>query len=233
MNKWLKAIIYLIGSALLTRWVPFSAFFRNVDTMVHESGHAIVTLLMSGSVMNISLYEDHSGVTRSYVSGNMTLIPVALAGYVTASLFAWLLFSLYARRKYTAGILIISILALLSLVLFVRNSYGVLWLCGFLLLSVIILFAPDKIQKYYFLLIAFLSLEESAFGPLTLLLTALQAPSRAGDAAVLAGSTSIPAVIWAAGFLLFALWCAKNAVQAFLGRGRYRSASNYPSSIHD
>lgn len=37
MSNWVKTILFLIGSALLTHWIP-SSFFRNLDTMVHEFG---------------------------------------------------------------------------------------------------------------------------------------------------------------------------------------------------
>ncbi|WP_052339720.1 M50 family metallopeptidase [Gorillibacterium massiliense] len=222
MSNWLKAIAFLIGSAILTRLIPFSSFFRNVDTMVHEFGHAIVTLMLSGRVMNISLYPDHSGVTRSLVANGFRMVPVALAGYVIASLFAWLLFSLYARGKYTAGLGIITAIAAVSLLLFVRNSFGVTWLIGFLVLTIVVFLLPAAVQKYYFLLIAFLSLEESAMGPVTLILYSLQAPSRAGDAAILADVTPLPAIAWSVIMLIIALWCAKNAILAFVSRDRYR-----------
>ena len=62
MSNWVKTILFLIGSAVLTHWIP-SSFFRNLDTMVHEFGHAVVTLALSGKVMYIELYSDHSGVT--------------------------------------------------------------------------------------------------------------------------------------------------------------------------
>lgn len=68
MNKWLKTLLFLAGSALLTRFIPFSSLFRNLDTMFHEFGHALVTLLLSGSVLRIELYPDHSGVTYSAIA---------------------------------------------------------------------------------------------------------------------------------------------------------------------
>jgi hypothetical protein len=48
----------MLITAFLTRFIPFSEFFRNVDTLVHELSHALVTLLLSGSVMFINLYAD-------------------------------------------------------------------------------------------------------------------------------------------------------------------------------
>ncbi|WP_409343959.1 M50 family metallopeptidase [Paenibacillus sp. MBLB4367] len=224
MGKWMLTILILIGSALLTHFLPFSDFFRNLDTMIHESGHALTTLLLQGSVMEIELYVDHSGVTRSAVSQPWAIIPIALSGYMMASLFAWLLFVLYAKGKHKAGLITMAALAAVTLVLFVRNEFGVLWLLGFLVFTVlVILFGGNNvIGKWVFLIIAFLTLEESVFGPFSLVYYALNRPGGAGDATILSGATPLPAIVWAVWFTLFALWCAKQAITAFLGGKRKR-----------
>lgn len=103
MNKWLKTLLFLAGSAFLTRLIPFSSLFRNLDTMVHEFGHALMTLLLSGSVLRIELYADHSGVTYSAIGAGAQAILVSLAGYTLASLFSLLLFYLYRRNGCNGG----------------------------------------------------------------------------------------------------------------------------------
>lgn len=222
MGKWMLTILILIGLALLTHYLPFSDFFRNLDTMIHESGHALTTLLLQGSVMEIELYVDHSGVTRSAVSQPWAIIPIALSGYMMASLFAWLLFALYAKGKHRAGLILMASLAALVLLLFVRNEFGVLWLIGFLIFTVLaIVFGGKNVfGKWVFLIVAFLTLEESVFGPFSLVYYALSRPGEAGDATILSNETPIPALIWAMWFTLFSLWCAKQAITAFLGGKR-------------
>lgn len=221
MSKWLLTVLFLIGSAFLTHLIPFSSFFRYLDTMIHEFGHAVVTLVLSGKVMYIELYADHSGVTKSMITKPWSRIPVALSGYMSASLFAWLLFGLHAKGIARRGLLLITVLAALSLILFVRNGYGMLWLAGFAALNVSILLLANKtILKWYYLLIAFLTLEESVAGPVYLLLLAVNRPGQAGDAALLGQVTALPAVFWAGWFLLFSVWCAKRALQCFFGGSR-------------
>jgi hypothetical protein len=220
MSNWVKTILFLIGSALLTHWIP-SSFFRNLDTMVHEFGHAAVTLALSGKVMYIELYQDHSGVTYSSITKQWAIIPVALAGYLTASLFAWFLFSAYSRGKQRLGLQVMILLSVLSLILFVRNGFGIMFLVGFIALTIIILaLTPKWLSDFYYLLLAFLCLEESVFGPFSLIIYAWGNARQAGDATNLALHTGIPAIVWAIGFTLFALLCAKQAVQAFLGRNK-------------
>jgi hypothetical protein len=218
MSKWLLTVLFLIGSAFLTHLIPFSSFFRYLDTMIHEFGHAMATLLLSGKVMYIELYADHSGVTRSMITRPWSRIPVGLAGYMSASAFAWLLFALHARGLQKRGLIAITALAVLSLVLFVRNGYGMAWLTGFIALNIVVLLWGNRfITKWYYLLVAFLTLEESVSGPLYLLLLAFNRPGSAGDATLLEQSAVLPAPFWGLWFTLFSLWCAKRALQCFFG----------------
>jgi hypothetical protein len=231
MSNWAKTILFIIGSALLTHMplIP-SSFFRNLDTMVHEFGHAAMTLALSGKVMYIELYDDHSGVTYSSITWAWALIPVSLAGYFTASLFAWFLFSAYAKGKQRLGLQVMIALAVLSLVLFVRNMFGVTWLLGFVVLTVLVLaLTPKWLRDFYYLLVAFICLEESVFGPFSLIIYAIRSSRQAGDATNLAQYTGVPAILWAVIFTLFSLWCAKQAVQAFLGRKKGARASRTQS----
>ncbi|SFM25046.1 Peptidase M50B-like [Paenibacillus sp. 1_12] len=225
MSNWLKTVCFLIGSALLTRWIPFSSYFRSLDTMIHEFGHAIVTLALSGKVMFIELNADHSGVTYSSVTNSWSLLPIALAGYTAASLFAVLLFKMQSYGKQQLGLQIMTLLALISLLLFVRNGYGMIWSIGFIALNVVMLFVvPRWLRDGYYLLLAFLTLEESVMGPITLVIYAINNPASAGDAANLGTLTWIPAIVWAILFTLFSLWCAKSAIGAFLSRRRSKAA---------
>lgn len=122
LNKWVKTILFLLGSVFLTRFIPFSSLFRNLDTMIHEFGHALMTLVLSGKVLRIELYADHSGVTYSSMLTPGRSILVSLAGYISASLFAWLLFYLYRKGLHMWGLGIMTAVALVSLLLYVRGS---------------------------------------------------------------------------------------------------------------
>ncbi|GAA3403297.1 M50 family metallopeptidase [Paenibacillus hodogayensis] len=226
MSRWVTTILFLVGSAILTHWIPFSSFFRNVDTMVHELGHAVVTLLLSGKVLYIQLYANHSGVTYSYIERGWKTIPLGLSGYMTASLFALFLFRMYAQSKLIVGYAAMTLLALVSLIFFVNNGFGVMWLIGFIVVNGIAMFVKIPfIHKYYYLLVAFICLEESVMGPITLGVMSITNPGQAGDAAGLARSTWIPAIVWSLLFLVVALWCAKHAIYAFIGKARSSRSS--------
>ncbi|MNI04817.1 hypothetical protein D3C73_577530 [compost metagenome] len=176
--------------------------------------------------MYIELYANHSGVTLSTITKSWSIIPIALSGYVTASLFALFLFFAYSKGRQRLGLQVTTLLAVLSLVLFVRNGFGIMWLLGFITLTVVMItLAPKWLKDFYYLLLAFICLEESVFGSISLVIYALQDPAQAGDATNLSLHTSIPSLIWALGFSLFSLWCAKRSVQAFLKRSKRPASS--------
>jgi hypothetical protein len=98
---------------------------RNAITIVHEAGHALVSLLSGRRLEGIRLHSDTSGVTVS--KGKRTgpgMVLTALAGYVAPPLLgagaAWLL----AAHHVTATLWLL--LALLTgTFLAIRNAYGV------------------------------------------------------------------------------------------------------------
>ncbi|MFK7697752.1 M50 family metallopeptidase [Paenibacillus sp. HJGM_3] len=226
MNRWLVTIVLLIGSAILNHWIPFSSFFRNLDTMVHEFGHALATLLVSGRVQSISLFANHSGVTYSLITAGWRVVPVSLAGYVTASLFSVYLFYTYSRGRLGQGLLVCSIIAAICLLLFVRNSFGMAWIAGFMVVNAVMMLLPIRwLQKGYYLLVAFVSLEESVVGPIGLTVMALNNPAQAGDATGLQAATGVPAAAWGLAFSIVALLCARSAIGHFLGRRGRRGRS--------
>ncbi len=221
MGRWIVTLALLVGCFVLTEWLPFSPYFRNMDTMIHEFGHAAATLLLSGQVQYIHLYEDHSGVTLSAVESGWRVIPVSLFGYVTSSLFAVLLFALHRHRMHRLGLAILAIVALVCLLLFVRNDFGTQWLLGFIGITAVAFVIPiGFVRVAYYLLLAFLSLVESVVGAVTILILSVTSPGGAGDAANLASATGVPAVLWGVFFVLFALWCAKRAIGHFLPQAK-------------
>ncbi|RJX38701.1 M50 family peptidase [Paenibacillus pinisoli] len=221
MFSWFRTALLFIVVLILTRFIPFSEFFRNVNTLVHELSHGLAALLLQGRVMEIHLYADQSGVTWTQFQEGWMIIPIGLAGYVGASLFAMLLFILFRKDNLKTGLTIIAIMAGLAAILFVRNGYGFAWSVGFAAVTAAVAFlAPRWLQQGYYLLIAFLCLVESVVSAFVILYLALQSPGSAGDATNLAKATGVPALLWGFVFVAFALWCARVSLSRLLGRRR-------------
>lgn len=227
MGRWIITVLFLGLSAFLTRMIPFSSFFRNLNTMLHEFGHALITLVLSGRVTRIELNPDHSGVTYSLLK-SWSIIPVSLAGYILASLFALLFFYLYSVGKERIGIIAATSIAAVMLLFFVHQGFGLWWLIGFIVLNVIVLLIGGVVQHFYYMLLSFLALEESVISTITVIVYAVTDPESAGDAAGLQSVTGIPAVIWAILFILVAFWCAQASLRLLFARWKqeYRSKRN-------
>jgi hypothetical protein len=211
----MQTILILIGSAILTHAIPFSSFFRNLDTMIHEFGHALVTLLLSGQVLRMELHADHSGVTYSSMTSTWSAVPIALAGYISSALFAMLMFYLRSKRQQRLGLKLITAVAIATRILFVHSGFGAYWLIGFIVLNVLILYLGETVLNFYYLLLAFLTLEEAVSSSLILTMLAAVQPGAAGDATGLRDSTGIPALAWSILFLAISLMCAKAALGYF------------------
>lgn len=221
MNPWLKSILLIIVTAVLTRFIPFAEYFRNIYTFVHEMSHAVMTLLLSGNVISVHLFSDQSGVTYSTLPELWRTVPVSLAGYIGASLFVVLLFRWYAKGKQETGLAVLIVLTAIGLMVFIRNPFGMVWSAGLLALSSVALVVKwPAVRDIFYLIVSFICLVESAITPVFLLITAIREPSAAGDATNLDLATGIPSVAWAVVFVIVALWCAKVAVSDMFPHGR-------------
>lgn len=170
---------------------------RNVITIAHEGGHAVVALLSGRKLNGIRLHSDTSGLTVS--TGKATgpgMVLTLLAGYPTVSLLglgsAWLV---TIDREQV--LLWISIGLLGAMLLAIRNAYGVLSLVvtGGIVFAVS-WFATPAIQAMCCVLFSWLLL----FGGLRPI-AELRRKRRRGratdsDADQLARLTGLPAIGW-------------------------------------
>lgn len=99
---------------------------RNLITVIHELGHALVAVLFGRRTKGIKINSDTSGVTitrgKPYGLG---VIFTALAGYTSPPLFAALLVWLVMSGYSSISVFVLMILLFLML-LFIRNFWGLL-----------------------------------------------------------------------------------------------------------
>ena len=179
---------------------------RNVVTIAHEGGHALVALLVGRRLAGIRLHGDTSGVTVS--RGRPTgpgVVATTFAGYVTPSLLGLGFAAMLAMGRITA-LLWISIALLAALLLQVRNAYGLASvLVTALSIFAVSWFAPDRVQAVlayvftWFLLFAGIrpvgELQRKRF----------TGRARDSDADQLARLTRVPGLVWVGAFGLVAL----------------------------
>ncbi|OAV60643.1 M50 family metallopeptidase [Enteractinococcus helveticum] len=120
--------VLIIGAiALVVTWSPLGyRLVRHLATLLHEAGHAIVSVLVGRKLRGIRLHSDTSGLTLS--RGKPTgpgMIATLLAGYPAPAVVglagAWLL-----GQGFAAGTLWALVLLCALMLLFIRNFYG-LW----------------------------------------------------------------------------------------------------------
>jgi len=189
---------------LITNRIPFvGKFLRIINTLIHESGHALLALLTRGEVYEIELFGDRSGAATVKTKGKLSFFLVSLAGYVVGSAFAYLMFYLISLGKYDMVIYVVVIIALLDLTFLIRNTYGLFWIIIFIVLLILARFYLNDFFKFVFTAwISAVMLFEAFYSSVELVIIASRKPKSAGDAAMLAKTTGIPALIWAVFFVL-------------------------------
>jgi hypothetical protein len=115
------AAVALLAVLIQDIWVVV----RNVVTIAHEGGHALVALLVGRRLRGIRLHSDTSGVTLS--RGRPTgpgMVATAAAGYTAPSVLGLCCAALLASGHITA-LLWLTVLLLVAMLVLVRNAYGV------------------------------------------------------------------------------------------------------------
>lgn len=190
--------------------------FRVLNTLVHESGHALAAILMSGKVLRVELFADLSGTTHTVNSGKFASIVVGLTGYLFASAFAWLSCLLVHESMGRWLIVLLMAMAVINLVLYVRNGFGMLWLalfiggCGLLLSK-----AGANWQQFVAIVLMVMLLTDSVMSALDLIVISLKTPKKAGDASLLSKTTGIPAQLFALIFVTIAILTVADAILRF------------------
>jgi hypothetical protein len=126
-GHWFWAAVAVSLAVSLTPWAPFLLYpFRLFTTWVHESGHALMTMLVGGRVRSIAIEPDGSGLTQSLIpEGRMAGGLVASSGYLGAAVVGCLLIAATRVQKWAPVILMsLGACMLLTLVFWMRNLFG-------------------------------------------------------------------------------------------------------------
>jgi hypothetical protein len=219
MTSQTEALLFygaLCGAVLITRIPHVGKFFRVINTMFHETGHALAAIATSGSVLKVELFSDLSGLAKTTSGGWFSRVFVSLAGYMFASAIAWLFFFLMNTGLYTIALWIMLGTGILNLIFFVRNSYGIFWLLCFSTLTGVTIYYNNALaQKLYVTAFSMLLLGDSVISAFELFIIALRKPKEAGDARNLKEVTKLPTIVWALLFVCFSVFVLWDIVIRF------------------
>jgi len=202
-----KFFLVLVIAVILIHVPIIGNYVKIINTLIHETGHAIIALF-GGRVETISLFMNSEGATISNQSTWMGSFFTSLAGYTFASFMAFLSFWLLRRKKENMLIDILLAFIFLNLIFWVRNPYGIFWLCSFAAAFLLLLIkGSTRIRNHVLLLIAAIILVDSVQSAYEILFISVIQPQAAGDAANLARITGfLPASFWGLFFFLQAVW---------------------------
>ncbi|HEY3780010.1 MAG TPA: M50 family metallopeptidase [Fimbriimonadaceae bacterium] len=201
--------LLIVTAAMLVLWIiPGGQLatlpLQYLDTHLHETCHAIASLLTAGSVGTIHVYADGSGVTQTYMDHPVI---VASAGYVGSSIIGAGIIAV-SRSPKGARIAMLGVFGLLMIecMFWLRGDLtgmisGFVYMLAFLVMGI-------KLDGWTAMIVAqFIGLQQC--------LTSLQAVFGLvnprilsygdNDATILQGITHVPAILWSASWSLFSL----------------------------
>ncbi|MDR0971788.1 MAG: M50 family metallopeptidase [Bacteroidales bacterium] len=202
-------IIIIALVILIIRTRKLGIVFRSINTLIHEFSHAIIAILTGGSVLNIKLNENASGECVSKSKTKTKQFFVSLAGYPLSALFSYFLFYSIGKGWQEYIFYFFIVISIVTLIFWIRNTYGTIWILCFLVLNLCIVFIPSFINiigNYVLILFGVIIAIDNLLGCFTLLYISITNHKKAGDATNLRKLTHIPAFFWALFFTLFSLY---------------------------
>ena len=201
-EQWIIALAAAIALAAVLLGPPWRVA-RNVVTIAHEGGHAIVALISGRQLTGIRLHSDTSGVTVS--RGKPTgigMILTVFAGYVAPTVIGLLGILMLMSGRITA-LLWLSIVVLTAMLPMIRNLYGVISIVvtGAVVFG-ISWFTPHEVQAAFAYLFIWFLLFAGVRPVIELQGQRMRQPSPHSDADQLARLTGLPGTLWVMVFLL-------------------------------
>lgn len=203
-------------------------------TFIHESAHALMTLVTGGSVMSLTVSPDGSGMVWSQTTGLSSLL-VSSAGYMGTTLFGtlllvWMRFGLKSRLALYLCSGLIAVMTVvfgfiapfwnfLSNVTFFSVVFTVF--SGAVLTAGLFAIAKFATDKWVNFSLAFLAVQclLNAFFSLKTLFVITTATDASSDAANMAAATGIPAVLWVILWIAISLVMMAVGVRLYANRG--------------
>lgn len=207
LSTWSKVIIAFIVLILMyTKHI--GTHFRMVNTFFHETSHAFIALIFGNKVKEINFNIDQSGSCWSISKNKFASFMTSIAGYTGCSLISLALVYAIEHRGVEISFLVIAIVALITLLLYMRKTYPLVWTMGFIAVNIICYMTPMtlEIKTYILYSIMILLLLNNTISCFHLLYIAFVNPKQSGDCALLKKITHIPSFLWALSFNLINLF---------------------------
>ncbi len=187
----------------------FGLIIRSLNTFVHEIGHALMAIILGGSVESISLNQNLSGVCKTKSKGRLRASLVALSGYTFSALFSYWLIVFHDSRWAKLFVYFFIIMSIILLIFWIKNKYGIIWTLSFLAINLALVLVPELMPRFGGMIMLGFGIIiglENLGSTLALIRLSIISPKKAGDASNLSKNTRIPAFVWSLVFFGFSLW---------------------------
>ncbi|MFC3884128.1 M50 family metallopeptidase [Bacillus songklensis] len=190
--------VYMAIALVISRIPVLGVYIALCNTLLHEVFHVICAACLSGRIAHkISLHSDASGLAITRINSRFARVLVFYAGYTGSSLTAIGLFYLVEKGYFNIIIYFFITLAIISVLLWVRNFYGFFWAISFIsLLGFITYKKYEIVMMHTSIFLSSVVLLQSIFTAFTVFKLSFIQRKDAGDATNLAQATFIPAPVW-------------------------------------
>jgi hypothetical protein len=214
------SLIFLLGASLLTliiSLIPLASVLihplRLFVTFIHEGGHALAALFTFGSVEELVIYTNASGLTRTR-GGSEAVI--ASAGYLASTGYGASLLVLCRQGNNAKAVLTVTAALILALAgLYASDTFS--WFIGIILSGGLILVALIAGKRLAHFFLSFLAVQccLNAFFDLGTLFLISATTNRHSDARIMQELTLIPATIWALFWLALSVVALAIALRSY------------------
>ena len=200
---WVAIAVSLIAS--LTPWGPTLLYpFKLFTTWVHETSHALMTVIVGGRVTAVTIDPDTSGLTHGLVPASRVARGlVASAGYLGAALVGCLLMAA-TRVEKSAHVILMGLggFMLFTLAIWMRNLFGVAVVLAWgVALIALARKGMGNAPRFLLSLLAIQVALNSVFDIRVLFLI----DRRQSDAATMARLFLLPSWVWATAWMLMSV----------------------------
>lgn len=195
------------------RWRPLTR--ANVlSTVMHEAGHALLSIVTGGGVFRIEVTSADAGLTRTWSTSRWSRVPTLFAGYALPPL-AGLGAAALLHRGLAPAVLALTVLAMALVLLVSRDllTFGIVVALGAAAFATL-QWGPGWLQNTLAYLEAWLLLTSELGGVAALVANRVRHGyhGQSDDAAGLAETTGIPAFAWIAAWTALIGWTAWTAL---------------------
>lgn len=201
-GPWLWIAAALSLGLSVTPWGQMALYpFKLFTTIVHECAHAVMTVLVGGSVQSITIQPDTSGLTLSMIpDARIFRGLVSSAGYLGASIVGCVLIVATRIEKWAnAVLLLVGALMGVALVIWMRNVFAFVVVLAWSLLLVTLARVGSRAAARFLLSLLAVQVALNAVFDIRVLFLVRGVQS---DAETMAGLFILPSWFWASLWML-------------------------------